>query len=258
MSDIDASASTAIRFVVIAAPRTGSNWLCTLLDSHPAILCHHEIFNPEGIHTAISVRHQDLGFGTVAERDRNPLEVLDRVWRGSLGHAAVGFKLNRGQHSAVFRHVIADATVRKLVIRRSNRIRTYVSERLAEITGAWESFEHSKTAPTPPAVRIDPAQLRRHVALNRRYYDGVEHALAAASQQRAFEVLYEDLNRPRTRRDMLRFLGVSPDVALRSGTRKQNDAPLDVLIENHDELRRALRGSDLERDLLVDGEIVKG
>lgn len=245
-----------VRFVVIAAPRTGSNWLCTLLDSHPAILCHHEIFNPEGIHTAISVRHRDLGFGTVAERDRHPLKVLDRVWRLSLGHQAVGFKLNRGQNAAVFRHVLADATVRKLVIRRSSRVRTYVSERLAEITGAWESYEGMKTRAAQNPVRIDPAQLQRHVALNRRYYDGIEHTLAA-SHQRAFHVLYEDLNRRQVRQGMLGFLDVAPEIALRSGTRKQNDAPLDVLIENYEELRHALRGSDLERDLRVDGADVE-
>ena len=36
------------RFVILAAPRSGSNLLCTLLDSHPEILCHHEVFNPVG------------------------------------------------------------------------------------------------------------------------------------------------------------------------------------------------------------------
>lgn len=240
------------RFVVLAAPRTGSNWLCTLLDSHPAILCHHEIFNPEGVHAALSIRDRDLGFGTVAERDRDPLTVLDRVWQLSLGHTAVGFKLNRGQDAAVLREVLADAAVRKLIIRRANRVRTYVSERLAEITGAWESYGEAKTRTSYPSVWVDPAQLRGHVALNRRYYDEIEHALAA-SHQDACHVLYEELNKPQVRRQILDFLGVSPEIALRSGTHKQNDAPLDVLIENFDALRQALRGSDLDRDILVDG-----
>lgn len=244
------------RFVVLAAPRTGSNWLCTLLDSHPAILCHHEIFNPEGVHAALSVRDRDLGFGTVAERDRDPLTVLDRVWQLSLGHAAVGFKLNRGQNAAVFRAVLTDPTVHKLIIRRANRVRTYVSERLAELTGAWESYGEVKTRASYPSVRVDPAQLRRHVALNRRYYDKIEHALAA-SRQGACHILYEDLNESRVRQQILEFLGVPPEMALRSGTYKRNDASLDVLIENYDALRQALRGSELERDILVDGQEVE-
>lgn len=244
-----------IRFVVLAVPRTGSNWLCTLLDSHPDILCHHEIFNPEGVHTAISVRDQDLGFGTVAERDRDPLTVLDCVWQRSLGNQAVGFKLNRGQSPAVFRHVLADASVRKVVIHRSNRIRTCVSERLAEITGTWESFKGVRSGTLQVSVRIDPEQLRRHVALNQRYYDGIERALAL-SQQHAFRVRYEDLNSSEVRRSMLAFLGVSLEISLRSGTRKLNDASLHILVENFAELARALRGTDLQRDLLVDGEDV--
>ena len=47
------------RFVILAVPRTGSNLLCTLLNSHPEILCHHEVFNPQGIFTALTHRHQE-------------------------------------------------------------------------------------------------------------------------------------------------------------------------------------------------------
>ena len=41
-------AASTTRFVILAAPRSGSNLLCTLLNSHPEILCHHEVFNPVG------------------------------------------------------------------------------------------------------------------------------------------------------------------------------------------------------------------
>jgi LPS sulfotransferase NodH len=242
-----------IRFVVLAAPRTGSNWLCSLLDSHPAVLCHHEIFNPEGIHTAISTRTRDLGFGTVAERDLDPLSVLERVWQCSLGNQAVGFKLNRGQNAVVFRRVLANAEVRKIVIRRSNRVRTYVSETLAERTGEWESYEWVKTRDTQRTVWIDPDQLQRHISMNRRYYDEIDQALAA-SRAPALHVRYEDLSEQQVRQRMLQFLDVSPVVSLRPGTRRQNPAPLKVLIENFKELRHALQGSDLQRDLLDEGE----
>ena len=40
------------RFVVLAVPRVGSNYLCSLLNSHPEILCHHELFHPKGIYLA--------------------------------------------------------------------------------------------------------------------------------------------------------------------------------------------------------------
>lgn len=241
-----------IRFVVLAAPRTGSNWLCSLLDSHSSILCHHEIFNPEGIHVALSMRDRDPGFGTVAERDRDPLAVLQRIWRSGTGRQAVGFKLNRGQHETIFRAVLADAEVRKIVVRRANRVRTFISETLAERTGEWESYAWSRTSGAPPPVRIDPDQLQRHVATNRRYYASIAQALAATPAP-AFTVCYEALHTQQLRRQMLQFLGVAPEVALRAGTRRQNAAPLHALIQNFTELQHALHGTELLCDLHDDG-----
>ena len=67
-------------------------------------------------------------------------------------------------------------------------------------------------------------------------------------------VRYEDLGQQQVRQRMLQFLDVAPDVSLRPGTRRQNPAPLKVLIENFKDLHHALQGSDLQRDLLDEGE----
>ena len=61
------------RFVILGAPRTGTNLLCTLLDSHPDVLCHHEVFNPAGIFWALGDRQGALDLGSMAERDADPL-----------------------------------------------------------------------------------------------------------------------------------------------------------------------------------------
>jgi LPS sulfotransferase NodH len=239
------------RFIILATPRTGSNWLCTLLDSHPQILCHHEIFNPEGIHVAYSVRGRKHDLGTVAERDRNPLAALERVWRWDLGHATVGFKINRGQSDTVLRRVLEDRSVRKIVIRRSNRVRTFVSELIAERTGEWESYPGLAIGLNKVKVRVDPGALAEHSRLNQRYYADAARMLRATGQT-ALEVLYEELGDQRTQRAVLRFLGVSSDVALRGATRRQNPAPLAALIEDFDALKTELRGSEFEHDLAGD------
>jgi LPS sulfotransferase NodH len=67
----------ADRFVILAAPRTGSNWLCSLLNSHPDVLCHHELFNPSGVFYALGHRDGALDLGTPEERDRRPLAFLE-------------------------------------------------------------------------------------------------------------------------------------------------------------------------------------
>lgn len=56
---------TPTRFVILAASRTGSNMLCAILDWHPAVLCHHELFNPTGIYYALPLRDGDFSLGTL-------------------------------------------------------------------------------------------------------------------------------------------------------------------------------------------------
>lgn len=244
----------SLRFVVLAAPRTGSNWLCTLLDSHPEVLCHHEIFNPEGLHYALGLRDGGFDLGTVAERDRAPEAVLERVWRESRGHRAVGFKLNRGQDERVFRRVLSDTGVRAILLRRRNRIRTFVSEQIAERTGQWESYGKggSETGAGPRRLVVEAAALRAAVARNERYYEALEKELRAGGMPH-LSLVYERLADEEERRRVLRFLGVAerPEL-LTGGTRKQNPYPLSETIANFARLARELQGSDLETELYAD------
>ena len=239
------------RFVVIAAPRTGSNWLCSLLDSHPEILCHHEIFNPEGVHYALSHRDGRLDFGGVAERDRAPLAVLERVWRETAGHPIVGFKHGLGQSREVFAAVLADRGVKKVVIRRAGRIRTYLSEQIAHRTGEWESYPGIELRERPVRVEVDARRLREHAARNRAFYRWIAEELRASGQT-ALDVLYERLGSPSERERVQRFLGVLEVAELREATRRQNPGALRELIANFAELETELRGTELFAELAAE------
>ena len=74
------------RFVILSVPRAGSNLLCTLLNSHPEVLCHHEVFNPRGIFYALTHRDGSFSVGSVAERQRDPLGFLERLWDAHVDH----------------------------------------------------------------------------------------------------------------------------------------------------------------------------
>jgi len=238
------------RFVVLAAPRTGSNWLCSMLDSHPGILCHHELFNPAGIHVALSWRggavDVDAVLGTQAERDRAPLEFLDRVWSRSHGCRAVGFKLNRGQNEAAFAAALADLGARKILLRRDNRLKTFVSERIAARTGLWESYPDSPRSDGQVRIRVDLGELRRHVDENRAYYAALTAALGG---QPVLALRYEDLVATAGAwRPVFDVLEVEP-AALHAETRKQNATDLREIIVNFAEVAAALRGTELEPEL---------
>jgi LPS sulfotransferase NodH len=237
------------RFLIVAAPRTGSNWVCSMLNSHPEILCHHEIFNPEGIHYALDHRGGDIDLGTLDEREGAPLDFIARLWRQTFGKRAVGFKINRGQNEAALRHVLADAGVLKLVVVRRNRVKTFVSEMIAERTGRWESYNRADVESGRDRLEVDVEELRRHVALNREYYARVYDALKTSGQD-CLRVTYENLKAEGEWLKMLQFLGVAPDAsALAPATRKQNPKDLRDIISNYAQLEAALAGSELEAEL---------
>lgn len=238
---------TVTRFVLLPAPRTGSNWLCTLLDSHPDILCHHELYNPEGIHLALDRRDGSLSLGTLAERERDPLGLLERAWAAHLGHAAVGFKLNLGQSEAVFRAVLADRGVLKLVLGRRNRVKTFVSEVIARETARWESYGEAGGDAPAPRIRVDPAALLAHAERNRDHFEELRRALSGPGH-RVLETGYEDLESARERERILGFLGVRT-LPLTSRTFKRETRDLRDVIENFSEVEAALRGTGLEHEL---------
>jgi LPS sulfotransferase NodH len=253
----------AERFVILTTPRTGSNYLCSLLNSHPQVLCHHELYNASGIFTALDLRSRSAYyFGTLADRDRDPLGFLARMWGKSFGRPVVGFKLTRGQNRAVFEAVLADRAVRKVVMRRKNRVKTYVSEMIAQLTGEWESYPGIRLSASPPKIPVPPAGLFRFVEHNETYFDDIARRLAGSGQE-ALAVGYEELiagdagkGGDTVERRIFAYLGIDPGVdGVKPATRKQNPTDLKQLITNFDELREALAGTELESELLeADGE----
>lgn len=242
------------RFVIFAAPRTGSNLLCSLLNSHPEIICHHGLFNPEGIHYALNHRHSEPYLGTAAERDRDPQTFLERVWHFHHGKRAVGFKLNLGEDPRAMSTVIRDPEIRKILLKRHNRIKTYVSERIAERSGEWESY-NGPAAEIAQAMHVDRADLLRHVERNRCYYSNLEDELRGTGQI-WLSVHYESLNPCTAENDLGRILAfLLPGFAgtqvplLIPGSFKRNPDDLRTLINNFEELEMMLEGTGLESEL---------
>jgi LPS sulfotransferase NodH len=239
----------AARFVILAAPRTGSNMLCTILDSHPQILCHHEIFNPAGIFYALGLRDSVFTVGTLEDRSRDPLDFLQRIWKADLGHACVGFKMTHRQNETVFNAVLHDPSVRKMVLRRANRIKTYVSWLVAQQTGQWEVYRTADLA-RRPRVAVDAAQLRQHIAENEHYLSNIERVLEATGQHWVNVVYERLLEKSDECGRILQFLGVAAESCpLEPKSVRQNPANLRELICNFDDLDKAWRGTALHREL---------
>jgi LPS sulfotransferase NodH len=249
--------SHGVRFVIFAAPRTGSNFLCGLLNSHRDILCHHGLFNPAGIHYALDHREGDRNSGASDERDRQPKDFIDRIWREDFGKTAIGFKFNRGENDEARRIILDDAGVRKILLTRRNRVKTYVSELIAMQTGQWESYCHLPENPANPKIYVDQHKLYQHINLNERFYSELEETLLRSGQS-FLHLQYEVLlpiekgraGNPNELARILSYLDQQPSCSdLTPASRKQNPDDLRELISNFEELTRLLRGTELERDL---------
>ncbi|MEG3152174.1 hypothetical protein U1769_19985 [Sphingomonas sp. ZT3P38] len=239
----------AVRFIILNATRTGSNFLCTVLNSHPDILCHHEIFNPHVIGVARHLQDSDFRLGSMAERESDPVEFLDRVWRTNLGRAAVGFKMCLWQHEPAYRAVMPDRSVHKILLKRRNRVKSFVSLLLARQTGEWVVYD-DRGAPAPrPQVHVDHAALLENIALHDRFYAETERALSESGQDHAL-LWYEDLFSPAGIEPALTFLGAEGRPAQPEGqTWKLTPVALRETIANFDALSETLRGSGLEAEL---------
>lgn len=245
---------SASRFVILAAPRTGSNLLCTLLDSHPGILCHHEVFNPRGIFYALDYRDGSMALATMAERDQAPFEFLQNLWEAAEGAQHVGFKMTRGQHEAIMRQVLREESVRKIILRRENRVRTYVSQLIAERTDQWEIYDEAELIDELPRMRIDAGELQRHAESNASFYDSLETELRSTGQS-WLDLRYKELLSRGTHERLLEYLGAEP-AALVARSVRQARGDLRSAIENFDELAAALEKTDYHAELHDPQELV--
>ena len=128
-----------MRFVIIASARTGSSHLVNVLGGHPEVFCHGNVFAqhmmatfwPKGARpTASEVGAIKSDLREIREKD--PDAFLERVFSMDFGRAHVGFKIFRGQNDAILEKLIADSSVRKIVLFRRNVLANYSSAMLAK------------------------------------------------------------------------------------------------------------------------------
>ena len=236
-----------MNFVILNAPRCGSNMLATVLNSHPDVLCHHEIFNPHVIGYARHLQDDTFTLGTMDERQRDPIDFLGRLWSVRLGRRCVGFKLCERQNERVYRHVLDDTSVKKIILKRRNRVRRFVSLLRAERTGEWVVYRGSARRAEDTAIDVDPAAFLEDLATNDAYYAELEETLRATNQI-AITCDFEDLRTRETRSRLLEFLGV-PVAELEEDTLPLMLRPLSEVVTNFAELQAALRGTEFEDDL---------
>lgn len=257
----DNSAAEPVRFIILAAGRTGSNLLRDLLQCHPRCFVGSEIFNHVYYERPFipwygSDYWQVKADPTVLERinvdpdlielrSTDPARFIGRLCEltGQKGFTSIGFKLmyHQAEENPSLREYLAAQNDFRIVhLKRKNLLRRHVSLRSAEATGVWE-VKSGEARPIAPRLNL---ALSDCVA----DFDNLESLQAKYDQLFAhhpvLEVVYEDLagDNQAVGSATLRFLGLDSDVSFTVRQVKGGASSLRDVIANYDELKsRILR-----------------
>ena len=237
------------KFVIIAAPRTGSNYLCSILNTHSDILCHHELFHADKIYYARNLNKDKIDLGTIAQRDRSPKRFIQKIWQQEFNSSAIGFKLLSGQNPKAFNLVIKDKSIKKVLLSRQDLLRTYASLLIAKKTDVWSVEKSTSKSNSQVSVEVDINSFHNYIEKTHTYYQELRTKLKS-SKQSFLDITYEDLvgcDRDRVRTEILEFIEVDALInSLQETHKKQNSNKLQKLISNFTEIESQLKGTELE------------
>lgn len=232
-------------FLIVSDGRTGSNLLRDLIASHPHAFCGGEIFNKDyvernGVPWPVGDTEKDNTLIPLM-RD-NPEEYLARLFAqaATKGFRAIGAKLtfeNGAAHPTASMCLAAKENLRVIHLRRCNVLRQYVSLQRAFKTGEWAAKGNSGPL---PRIHIDFVKFVWFLLRNKEL-EAKAHELFA--KHPSMQVTYEDLAAApqAVSARCVEFLGLDPNVPLRTWHRKSATDSLRDAIENYDEVKARFR-----------------
>jgi LPS sulfotransferase NodH len=238
------------RFVVLGSPRTGSNFLCSAINTHSQITAFGELFRWPGTigWDLLAFRYWPYG---QSENSLNlirsePIEFLKtQVFKAHPKcTASVGFKLfyfhaREGNWKRVWNYLANEKNLRIIHLKRKNLLGAYLSHQRALLTNKW--VYKSKETPINPPMKLDPRQCSTFFKETREWERQCDIVFRDHPK---IEIFYEQLsnNFRQTIFRIQKFLGVNYE-KLVPATYKQARLPLSIDIENYLELKEDFQGT---------------
>jgi hypothetical protein len=242
------------RFAIVGVQRTGTTWIRTTLNDHPAILALGEVFLyshgrfPFRRRAGADVEHSYRKFldDSLARKFRHHAgraglvrEYLDHLYSRP-GFEAIGFKLMRTQcdQFPMVVDFLLQEDVRIIHVVRRNVLKTLISRE----TARQRKLFHAKGSVPVAKITLDIASLRS--ALDRISDDNAYWTRIfgrSAYLQLSYEGFVTDKNTELHR--IYEFLCVVPDHEVSSNLVKINPDDLSEVVSNFPEVRRALNAT---------------
>jgi LPS sulfotransferase NodH len=246
----------ATRFVVTCPARTGSSMLTSLLQSHPEICCHGEVFGWRVFEGFKGINYN----GPISEHRKPP--IVDKLVQLRLDdpvlflrdfvlfageYKAVGLKFKYEElsieHFTAVRHWIRDNQDIKIIhLTRQNLLKRYASQVIAtKITKVFNTWQE---VPPPTRITLSPEECEREFAHTEQRQERYTKLFA---KHDVLHMTYEELIADRDVKltQIQTFLGLEP-TELRTGMKKLNPDSLADLLENYNELHQHFVGTRFE------------
>ncbi len=215
------------RAVVVTRSRSGSNMLCSFLESHPDAFVWREIFRrPHYFTPGLTERIVNLRYlrrvRLVAYKVFYYHRVPDRYWD----------------------RLIADDQIRIVHLIRENYLDTYVSQRQAAESSHWERFHGSATSREPAGrIQVDVADLLAFLVRNESQIAGFASRIAARAN--VLTLTFDEFAAGNGRERLATFLAPLLDPSRYGDTRnvKQGIGRASDRIANFSDVAEALAGS---------------
>ena len=227
------------KFIVLTHARSGSSMLVATLGQHPEIIRFQEIF------TSGSIGFNTEGFDNNSEkmirlRNRCPIEFLQRQIFSSYPSSikAVGFKLfpeqiDNKHLSSVWDWIVANKSIRIILLTRDNLLEAYVSKLIALKTNGFRCMYESDRTNTTVNVNFEDclSEFQKRHVYNQKALEQLKHHKLLCLE---YEEVVRDLDN--SFRKLQEFLGVTVQ-PISVVSLKKEVRPMSEVIENYAELR---------------------
>ena len=232
-------------FMIISAPRSGSNLLCGLINSHPEILCFYEMFHNKAIHYGPN-NYEKYDFGTMTDRNSDPVAFLSKIYSLSHGYKAVGIKMFNNHNNIVLRAMITNRKIKKIVLRRKAALHSYTSLMIARMNNDYILLQ-GKAPEKQNRIDIDVESFKTYVGNMDYFYNKTKKLIGS---QLFIDLDYTDIVKETEQYNkIISFIGVDNHFSLKAITKKQNVSGLQDKIRNYDEVAQSLTNTKYEKYL---------
>lgn len=213
------------KFVIITRSRTGSNFFISLLNSHPALEGHGEVY---GNLAGQSV--QEIWDGVFSKKGN---------WVSFVGFKIFYYHPMDSDDRSIWDKILADKSIKIIHLVRENMLRTYVSREIAGKLDVWAQKENSKKFTTEEKkIEVD---IEACIAEFSKIKEWESNAQKQFSGHDSTILKYEDLvaDNQGKMNEIFNFFGV-PEREVASKLKKQNPETVQDLVTNYEELKPAL------------------